>query len=312
MMIYNNYRFSLPKRVTIRVITDTDAKNQADDQFAIVHTLLSPRFDNCGLIAAHFENKYGFDPLEASYKELLNILNIMGMPQELAHKGAGKPMPDQKTPVPSPGAQLIIDEAMKDDERPLFVTALGPLTDIASAYLMEPKIAKRMTLIWIGGGIYPQGGWEYNLQNDIHAANVVFGSDIPVWQVPKNVYQQPLVSMAELQSRVLTKGKLGQYLYGQIMEYLELHSSKSREVGQSETWCLGDSPVVALMLMTQRHSPDIDAKDFDWIPAPEITSDMAYIHTGINRPIRVYKKIDQRFLLEDFYAKLALFAEQNG
>ena len=37
-----------------RVIIDTDAKNEADDQFAIVHGLLSPTLDIRGLIAAHF------------------------------------------------------------------------------------------------------------------------------------------------------------------------------------------------------------------------------------------------------------------
>ena len=37
-----------------RVVIDTDAKNEADDQFAIVHALLSPSLDVRGLIAAHF------------------------------------------------------------------------------------------------------------------------------------------------------------------------------------------------------------------------------------------------------------------
>ena len=54
---------------------------------------------------------------------------------------------------------------------------------------MEPRIAKRLTVIWIGGGLYPDGGEEFNLGNDINAANVVFGSNMEVWQVPKNVYE---------------------------------------------------------------------------------------------------------------------------
>ena len=78
----------------------------------------------------------------------------------------------------------------------------GPLTDIASAYLMEPRIAKRLTVIWIGGGLYPDGGEEFNLGNDIHAANVVFESDMEVWQVPKNVYEMMPVTLAELELRV--------------------------------------------------------------------------------------------------------------
>jgi hypothetical protein len=36
-----------------RVIINTDAKNEADDQYAIVHALLSPSLDVRGLVAAH-------------------------------------------------------------------------------------------------------------------------------------------------------------------------------------------------------------------------------------------------------------------
>ena len=35
------------------------------------------------------------------------------------------------------------------------------------------------------------------------------------------------------------------------------------------------------------------------------------MHTGLSRPIRVYKSIDSRLILEDLYAKLQLFAAEN-
>jgi purine nucleosidase len=34
---------------------------------------------------------------------------------------------------------------------------------------------------------------------------------------------------------------------------------------------------------------------------------MNYVHTGANRPIKVYHSIDVRFILEDFFAKLNRF-----
>jgi hypothetical protein len=43
----------------------------------------------------------------------------------------------------------------------------------------------------------------------------------------------------------------------------------------------------------------------EWRPAPEFNKEMNYVQTGRNRPIRVYRAIDQRFVLEDFFAKLA-------
>ena len=40
-------------------------------------------------------------------------------------------------------------------------------------------------------------------------------------------------------------------------------------------------------------------------PAPEFNAELNYVHTGRYRPIRVYHAVDQRFILEDFFAKLA-------
>lgn len=304
-MRYTDYKFKVPAEKEIRVITDTDVKNEADDPFAVVQTLLSPKFDNVGLIAAHFGTGRGSDTMEQSYRELQKILSLMHMPEEtLLYRGAECPLPGTGEPVDSEGARLIIREAMKEDKRPLFVTFLGPLTDIASAYLMEPAIADRLTVIWIGGGQYPVGGPEFNLGNDIHAANVVFSSPIPVWQVPKNVYEMMPVSFAELEYRVQPKGKIGAYLFEQLMEYQMEEGSRKSPFRTGETWVLGDSPAPGLLLYEHRFC-------FDWICAPYISADMTYAHTKRNRPIRVYNSVDPRLILEDFYCKLALFAERE-
>ena len=71
--------------------------------------------------------------------------------------GAAVGMKDEQTPVDSEGARLIIEEAMKEDDRPLYIACQGAVTDIASALLIEPGIAERLTIIWIGGGDYPKG-----------------------------------------------------------------------------------------------------------------------------------------------------------
>ena len=303
-MIYDKYDFQLHSDKIIRVITNTDAKNEADDQFAITHTLLSPKFDNRGIIAAHFGNRKNDRSMEESYEEVVKILNYMHMEdQVIAVKGAPVPLADEHTPVPSAGAELIIKEAMSDDERPLFVTFLGPLTDIASAYLMEPAIADKLTVIWIGGGKYPVGGPEYNLGSDLKAANVVFNSNIQVWQVPQNVYRMVMITMAELQYRVKPQGEIGRYLFEQMAEYQRNRRGRTGW-GSGECWCLGDSPAVGLLLYEHTFS-------YDMIPAPRFAEDSTYIHNTKNRPIRVYNNVDSRLILEDFYAKLALYATNN-
>lgn len=299
-MRYTDYKFQVPEEKIIRLIVNTDAKNEADDQFAIVQALLSPKFENVGLIAAHYGTRHA-DSMERSFKELGVIFDKMGFPKEgMIFHGAEHAIPDKNTPVASEGAKLIIKEAMKEDTRPLFVIFLGPLTDLASALLMEPRIAGRMTAVWIGGGRYPSGGPEFNLGNDINAVNVVFESKMELWQVPKNVYEMMPLSLAELEYKVAPFGAIGEYLLEQLDEHAHEEGPRKSAFRTGETWVVGDSPAVGLLLYEHRF-------EFDWIPAPLVTSDMAYVHTGLNRPIRVYKNIDSRLILDDLFAKLALF-----
>ena len=301
-MVYNNDHFRIPEGKMVRLIVNTDAKNEADDQYAIVHALLSPKFDNRGIIAAHFGNEKSPHSMEDSYDEVLKMLDLMDFPRDLAYKGADRRLPDEKTPVESQGARLIIEEAMKESDMPLYVIFLGPLTDMASAYLMEPRIAGRLTCIWIGGGKYPEGGYEYNLNNDIRSARVVMNSDMPVWQIPRNVYSQVIVSLAELEYKVRPCGELGRYLFDQLEEHG--HTSFARATTRTgEYWCLGDSPAVGVLLFAHMF-------DYDWVQAPLITDNMTYAKNSQNRPIRVYNRVDHRFILEDFYAKLALFTNK--
>ena len=303
-MRYTDYRFQVPSEKHVRVITDTDAKNEADDQFAIVQTLLSPKMENVGFIAAHFGTRRTQHSMAESYAELETVFAKMGMPAEgMLYRGAPHALPDAATPVDSEGARLIIREAMKADDRPLFVTFLGPLTDLASACLLEPRIAGRLTAIWIGGGAYPEGGVEFNLSNDIHAANVVFASGLEVWQVPKNVYEMMGVSFAELEMRVRPCGEIGAYLCDQLEEHAHTEQPRKNPFRAGETWVLGDNPAVGLILYEHRFS-------YAWRCAPHISPDMTYHHTGRNRPIRVYDAIDSRLVLEDLYAKLWLFANR--
>lgn len=288
--------FNIPEEKKIRVILDTDVKNEVDDQFAIVHAMLTESFDVRAIIPAHFGNSKSQTSQADSYEEAVLVLEKMGKSNDVAlYNGAKEAIPDEETPVSSPGAQIIIKEAMSDDERPLYISFLGPLTDMASALLIEPKIADRdITVIWIGGGDYPNGGWEYNLKNDVNAANVVFKSNVRLWQVPRSVYRMMPVSFAELRDRVYPYGEIGKYLTENVISFNNAQKSRPTEYR-----ILGDSPSVGLMMFG-------DCGEWDEIPRPEFDSDMKYIHTQSDRNLRVYKNINSRFILEDLYAKLKL------
>ncbi len=289
-----------------RVIIDTDAKNEADDQFAIVHGLLSPTFDVRGLIAAHFGTRRTDRSLEESREEIDLLLDLMHLTGKVpVANGAPTGIPDEQTPLDSPGARLIVEEsklATKDD--PLFVSFLGPLTDMASAILLDPDIVNRdVVVIWIGGRGY-QGytsypGLEFNLSNDIHAANVVFGSGMTVWQVTSDVYTKVSVSYAELDEKIGDAGPLGKYLVEQLKEWNAIHHGEP-----IESRSLGDSPAIALMLYPQSGALRVQ-------PAPRFGVDGWYL-PGTDNPIHVCEQIDVRFLLEDMFAKIRRFARQQG
>ena len=287
-------KFNIPDDKKVRVILNTDLKNEVDDQFALAHAMLTESFDMRAIIPAHFGTSKSKTSQKDSYDEAVVVLGKMGMLTGAPlYNGAERAVPDEKTPVPSPGADIIIKEAMKDDKRPLYISFLGPLTDMASALLIEPKIAEKdITVIWIGGGDYPDGGREYNLKNDICAANVVFKSNVKLWQVPRNVYRMMPVSFAELYDKVYPCGEIGKYLAENVVSFNNAAASRPAEYR-----ILGDSPAVGLMLFD-------GCGEWSEIPAPEFDGEMKYVHGKNHRNIRVYKNINSRFILEDFYAKL--------
>jgi hypothetical protein len=299
------------------VIVNTDAKNEADDQYAIVHAILTPSFELHGIIPAHFAGiapreilpwgaylakRGAMDSQAESRAEVDKLLELMGLTGTIeVANGAPRALPDAYTPAPSPGADLIIREALREDPRPLHVAFYGPLTDMASALLLEPRIAEHdVVVVWIGGGPWPAGGPEFNLSNDIHAANVVFRSQLQVWQIPSTVYKLMAVSYAELTAKVYPHGPLGRYLVEQLVEWNARWMPNPIEYRS-----LGDSPAVGVIMYP-------DCGRWELRPAPEFGEDMSYQHTGRNRPIRVYDTVDARFILEDFFAKLAACRQPEG
>ena len=300
-----NYEYTVPENKKVRVIVHTDCKNEADDQYAVAHHLMTPRFDVKGLVAGHFwknPQQYGeLGTAQASYDEIIKVMDLMGLKDQYPVKlGAPRGLEDEKTPIDSEGARLIIEEAMKDDKRPLYIACQGAVTDAASALLMKPEIADRMTVIWIGGGDYPKGGFEFNLMMDIHAVNVIFSSKVPVWQIPMSLYKVMAVSLAELQLKVRPCGEIGKYLFEQMVAFNHVAAKYEMVWPHGEIWGLGDQGTVAVLM------EELEKVSYDLVPAPRIAEDMTYIHGQNNREIRVYNYLDARLTLEDFFAKLQL------
>ena len=131
--------------------------------------------------------------------------------------------------------------------------------------------------------------------------NVVMKSEMPLWQIPINVYKQMSVSLAELQVRVKPYGKIGKYLFEQMVEF-NMKTAHITHWPHGEIWGLGDSPTISVLL-EETEKLDI----FDEVHAPNINyDDLKYEHNTVNRKIRVYNFVNPRLTMEDFYAKMMI------
>jgi inosine-uridine nucleoside N-ribohydrolase len=295
-------------RPRFRVVSDNDYSGDPDGLYQLVHLLLSPSVDVRGLIGSHLARGDAFDPSDRTadnaLREIRTVLELLGRDDVEAVAGSNHGLGD----TPSRGAELIVREAMRTDtEEPLYVTFGAGLTELASAYLLEPAIAGRLTAVWIGGPEYagapafPGPDPEYNLKIDIAAARVVFNdSAIDLWQVPRNVYRQCLVSMTELAARVAPAGRLGRHLYDAL---LAVQEREARNLG--ETYVLGDNPLVLLTALQSSFEPDTTSSRFALLPCPRIDSDGSYEPAPDGREIRVYTRLDVRLMFEDFFLKLS-------
>ncbi|MCR4641278.1 MAG: nucleoside hydrolase [Lachnospiraceae bacterium] len=288
----------IPEKKKIRVIIDTDAACEADDPFAIVQALLSPKLIVKGIAAEHFVQE---GSMEKSYEEIRTILDAMGLDYPVL-KGQEGPLSQDASL--SEASDFIVREAMREDEKPLFILCQGAISNVAMAVKSEPKIRERMTVIWIGThGKAPNAApfREFNAGNDIEAANLALESAVNLWLVPSYVYTTINIGIAEIKRRIAPCGKIGQHLYDNLMEY---NHSEGAGWTQGESWSLGDSPAIALAL-----NPGCGR--FETAPAPHVEEDTSSSEKADNPQIRIYKDVDSRYILEDLIAKLELFTEEE-
>ncbi len=286
------YHFTVPEEKRVRVIVSSDTACEADDPFAIAHALLSPKLDVRAVIAEHF---WAACSMEDSFVAARHLLDLMASPVPLLH---GQPKPG--VPEISEGAQFIIDEARREDDRPLYILCMGAVTTMAAALAAAPDIADRCTLVTIGGHSYGAEAYswiEYNWGNDPEAINFILRDTVlPVWQIPSNAYTSMRVGLAELQRKVMPCGKVGAYLLRQMDEY---NNCSLAGWTAGESWSLGDNPCVAVVLNPgcgEHHTQNA------WL----IDADTHYTEKLPDRQIEVYRTVDSRYVLEDLFAKLAI------
>lgn len=287
--------YEVPEYKKLRVVIDTDAACEADDPFAIAHALMCGKFEVRAVLAEQFGAP---ETTKRSYDEIITVLETMdiSVPVYMGEEGSLSEVEGREI---SPAARYLVEEAMREDKRPLYVLCLGAITNIASAMKACPDIISKMTVIWIGGQNPDNPDpaiREFNSGNDVAAANYVLSSGVNLWMIPFNVYITMHIGLAEIQRRIYPCGKIGKHLFENMVQY---NSSEYAGWTAGESWSLGDSPAVGVAL-------EQNCGQYVYREAPIINEDTTYRFEAGRPMIRVYTSINSRFILEDFISKLEI------
>jgi purine nucleosidase len=225
-----------PPTRKIRMVLDTDTYNEIDDQFAVVYALRSPeKLQVEAIYAAPFHNSRSSGPadgMEKSYEEILRLLDRLDVsPEGFVFKGSTGYLGADLTPQDNAAVQDLIQKALASPEDdPLYVVAIGAITNVASAILLQPDIIRHMVVVWLGGNaLHWPHNREFNLHQDIPAAQVIFNCGVPVVHIPcMGVTTHLFTTMSELDAFIRGKNRISDYLCEIYEGYLPDHYARSK------------------------------------------------------------------------------------
>lgn len=287
-------RLEIPKG-KVNMVLDTDTYNEIDDQFAVMYALKSPdRLNVEAIYAAPFSNERANDPgegMEKSYEEILRVLDRMKINLDgLVYKGSNSYLKDITTPCDSPAARDLVKRAMASEE-PLYVVAIGAITNVASAILMEPRIIEKIVIIWLGGNaLHWTQNYEFNLMQDVPAAQIIFNSGVPLVQIPcLNVTSHLTATPHELKYHMDGKSDISTYLCNIFCDYVAEKKTLTKEI-----W---DIAAVAYLI-----NPDwVDAHI---VHSPILNENLTYSRDTGRHFIKTAIILDRDAIFRDLYSKL--------
>lgn len=279
----------------LRMVLDTDTYNEVDDQFALAQALLSPdRLAVEALYAAPFSNNRSTGPgdgMVKSYEEILRLLERLDMPSEgLVYRGSTGYLAGPDQPQESAAARDLVDRAMTG-EGLLYVVAIGAITNVASALLMEPRIIEKIVLVWLGGEpLHWRTAGDFNLAQDLHASRLVFDCGVPLVLIPcQGVCSHLQTTVAELERYVQGRGAIGDYLVEIVKGYSGDHYAWSKVI-----W---DIAAIGYMLEPR------------WVPtalvhSPFLTDQFTWSIDPLRHFIRIATTVHRDPIYRDLFQKL--------
>lgn len=261
-----------PPKGKIKMVLDTDTFNEVDDQFALAYALLSDNLEVQAVYAAPFSNDRASNPkegMEKSYNEILHIMESMKRQNDgLVFRGSERYLEDVSRPVRSEAALDLIQKVkdLKDGEL-LYVVAIGAITNISSAILLEPGIIEKIVIVWLGGQpIYWPNQYEFNLGQDIPASRVIFDCGVPLVQIPcAGVTSHLTTTKYELAARIGGKNKLCDTLIETFNNYHNNGKGYAKEIWDIVAIAYLNNPdwvntnLIHSPILTDHHTISVDA-----------------------------------------------------
>lgn len=305
MKISNRKRLQLllPRAGKLRVVMDTDAYNEIDDQFAIVQMMLSyKRLSVEAIYAAPFHNfrsKNPQDGMEKSYEEILRLLDRLKIDADsMVYRGVGQYVGVEKKYKHAPAVDnLILRARAGSPEDPLYVIAIAAISNVISAILKAPDIIDRIVVVWLGGHSlnWPHTS-EFNLKQDIGGSQALLDSGAPVVLIPcMGVTSHLHSSVPEIERYVEPQGEIGAFLAKRFKNYSDKHKGWSKEI-----W---DMAAVAWVLNEEWAPSHI-------ISSPILTEQATWSFDQSRHMIRYVHQIDRDAIMKDFFEKLEVFSRE--
>lgn len=274
-----------PPTGDVRLVVDTDAANEIDDQFALAYALGAASLDVEAVHAAPFDDDRTAGPadgMERSHEEVRRVLGLLDRdPGALAFRGSRSTL-DDGLPATSPAVEDLIERAHADRAGDLHVAAIGAPTNVAAAIRRAPEIVEEIVVVWLGGQphAWPTAD-EFNLRGDPAAVRTLFDSGVPLVHVPcRNVAEHLTTSAAELDCH-LGERPIAEYLRELFDECADRRGAGA--VWTKEIWDLAPIAYLADPALASTHLAH----------SPALTADLTWNRDPARHLIRVARGLDR-------------------
>jgi inosine-uridine nucleoside N-ribohydrolase len=279
-----------------RLVLDTDTYNEVDDQFALVHTLLSPdRVDLQAVYAAPFHNARSDGPgdgMRKSYEEIHRVLAVLDRSGVPVLEGATEWLVEGEAARPSPAAEDLVERALSGRPGPLYVVAIGAPTNVSTAILLAPEIIGHIVVVWLGGNsLHWPTAREFNLRQDLRASRLLFDSGVALVHVPcLNVADHLITTRSEMERYVRPAGKAGEFLAGRFADYVGDGPGTSKVIWDLAAvgWLLDASWATTVL-----------------VPSPILTSELTWSRDPARHLIGEVTELCRDAIFADLFERLA-------